>query len=144
MRQVSDEGSHASRDKSYGGSCHPRRKITNFENSLFGIMSAACVNNSNDGLLSAVPPLGKKSSASQNPLRVTICCPERGNNCGKLVLLPGTIKELLEIGAKKFNFLPTKVLGQDRAEICEMDAVRDGDRLILASDDWNSKFGDFQ
>lgn len=119
--------------------------MASFENSLFGIMSAAHANSSSDGMLYAVPPVGKKErAASQNPLRVTICCPEKGNNRGKLVLLPGSIKELLDVGAEKFDFQPTKVLSHDRAEISELGVIRDGDRLLLVSDDWNGEFSNVQ
>lgn len=65
--------------------------------------------------------------------RVTISCPEKGN-AAKLVLLPNSIQELLEIGAKKFGFYATKILTQEGAEIEDIDLIRDGDRLFLAGD----------
>lgn len=68
------------------------------------------------------------------PARVTIS-PGNGEAAGKLVLLPGSIQELLGIGAMKFRFTPAKVLTKDRAEIDDIELIRDGDHLILASDD---------
>ncbi|ONK70046.1 uncharacterized protein A4U43_C05F29690 [Asparagus officinalis] len=137
MHHVAHEVWHTTRTKNNGGNVHQRKTISNYDNSLFGIMSAARVNVGSDGLFSTAPPLSTRSIGDQNPIRVTICCPEKEDRCGKLVLLPGSITELLEIGAKKFEFLPTKVLSQDRAEINELGVIRDGDRLFLVSDDWN-------
>ena len=138
--RVIDEGSQTPRDKNHGVSGQPRRKTSTFENSLFGIMSIAHGNNNSDGPLFPMSPVSRSSSANQDPRRVTICCPEKGNNCGKLVLLPGSIEELLEVGENKFNFLPTKVLSHDRAEVSGLDVIRDGDRLLLVTDEWNVEF----
>lgn len=74
-------------------------------------------------------------SVSSYPVRVTISCPEKGEVAGKLVLLPDSLQELLDIGAKKFGFLPNKVLTKEGAQVEEMELIRDGDHLVLVSDD---------
>lgn len=68
------------------------------------------------------------------PARVTISCRGNVEGAGKLVLLPDSLQELLNIGAKKFGFSPTQVLTQDGAEIEDIELIRDGDHVILAKD----------
>lgn len=68
---------------------------------------------------------------------MTISCPEKGAVAGKLVPLPNSLEELLNIGAQKFSFCPTKILTKGGAEIDDIDLIRDGDHLILLGD--NSK-----
>lgn len=68
------------------------------------------------------------------PARITISSPETGETGGKVVLLPSSMEELLEIGAKKMDFVPTKVLTREGAEIDDITLIRDGDFLILARD----------
>ncbi|RWR72382.1 k transporter family protein [Cinnamomum micranthum f. kanehirae] len=101
------------------------RTGNNFNNSLFRIMSAARA-----GERCPNPSMG----GGDYPIRVTIS-PGSGEATGKLVVLPGSIQELLGIGAMKFGFLPAKVLSKDRAEIDDIELIRDGDHLILVSDD---------
>lgn len=101
-----------------------RRRANNFNNSLFGILSAA-----NAGERSPMSSTGHGFTA-----RVTIC-PRSGEEAGKLVFLPGSLQELLGTGAMKFGFTPTKVLAKDGAEIDDIELIRDGDHLILVSDD---------
>lgn len=116
----------------------PRRRSNNYHNSLFGIMSA--VHNGEKDLLSAVDMNNnarngmKSSSASSSalgPTRVIISCPEKGEVVGKLVLLPGSFQELVEIGAKKFGFYPNKVVCKDGGEIEDLEVIRDGDHLVF-------------
>jgi len=66
--------------------------------------------------------------------RVTLICPEKGEHAAKLAFLPNSLEELLDIGAKKFDFSPTKILTKEGAEIDDIDLIRDGDHLIIASD----------
>ena len=76
----------------------------------------------------------KSSSASSSalgPTRVIISCPEKGEVVGKLVLLPGSFQELVEIGAKKFGFYPNKVVCKDGGEIEDLEVIRDGDHLVF-------------
>lgn len=72
---------------------------------------------------------------SSYPARVTLSCPEKGEVTGKLVLLPDSLQELLDIGAKKFGFLPNKVLTKEGAQIEDIELIRDGDHLVLVNDD---------
>ncbi|XP_072993104.1 potassium channel AKT1-like [Typha latifolia] len=119
-----------------------KRQRTSFHNSLFGILRTAQTNKHHSGLLSSVGPsraMGMFNGANYHHnslLRVTISCPEKGNTAGKLVLLPESIEELLDIGAKKFGFVPTKVLTKHGAEIDDVKLIRDGDHLVLVSNDW--------
>lgn len=129
-QEVSSPG--AAGDGSWGQS-RPRRRSNNFHNSLFGIMSAA-----HTGEKDILFPVSKtrsssawKSGGDDHPARVTVSCPEKGQVAGKLVLLPKTFQELLEIGAKKFGVLPTKVLSKDGAEIDGIEVIRDGDHLTF-------------
>ncbi|KAL1563307.1 RAC-alpha serine/threonine-protein kinase [Salvia divinorum] len=69
--------------------------------------------------------------------RVTVSCPEKGDVAGNLVLLPQSFQELLEIGAKKYGFIPAKILSKDGAAIDDIQLIRDGDQLVLVSDDRN-------
>lgn len=118
----------------------PQRRKVSFHNSLFGVISSSHPRRETDHLLSrGLAATGGPSypQAHHNPLiRVTISCPEMGNTAGKLVILPGSMKELLQLGAKKFDMMPTKVLTIEGAEVDEVELIRDGDHLVLASDDW--------
>lgn len=66
--------------------------------------------------------------------RITLSCPETGQATGKLVFLPKSIQELLEIGSKKFGISVAKILTQEGAEVEDTDLIRDGDHLILVGD----------
>ncbi|PSR84537.1 Potassium channel like [Actinidia chinensis var. chinensis] len=114
------------------GQSRPRRRTSNFHNSLFGIMSAA--HGGNNDLLASINQTKGAETGREYPARVTLSCPEKGDDKGKLVLLPKTFQELLDIGAKKFGFLPTKVRTKDGAEIDDIELIRDGDHIIFVSD----------
>ncbi|KFK41169.1 hypothetical protein AALP_AA2G094700 [Arabis alpina] len=109
----------------------PRRKTNNFDNSLFGILASQSVNKNR---LATVDEGG-----TGNPVRVTISCPEKDEVTEKLVLLPGSFKELLELGSNKFGIVATKVMSKDNnnAEIDGVDVIRDGDHLIFATDSYH-------
>ncbi|PSS13819.1 Potassium channel like [Actinidia chinensis var. chinensis] len=107
----------------------PRRRTSNFHNSLFGIMSAA--HGGNNDLLASINQTKGAETGREYPARVTLSCPEKGDDKGKLVLLPNTFQELLDIGAKKFGFLPTKVITKEGAEIDDIELIRDGDHITL-------------
>ncbi|TVU35773.1 hypothetical protein EJB05_17676, partial [Eragrostis curvula] len=109
-----------------------KRRVS-FQNSLFGVISSSCAS----PLLSRVPTATGPPNCNNNSLiRVTISCPEKGNTAGKLAILPRSMKELLDLGAKKFDFRPTKVLTTEGAEVDELELIRDGDHLVLVSDEW--------
>ncbi|CAN1787318.1 Potassium channel AKT1 [Linum perenne] len=120
-------------DGSWGRSSRPRRKTNNFHNSLFGMMSAAQNGDTNKQAL--FPAVNNNNASYGNAAaRVTISCPEKGDDTRKLVLLPKSFQELLELGAKKFGIQVAKVLTNDRVEVDEIEVIRDGDYLILVSD----------
>ncbi|RWW80949.1 hypothetical protein BHE74_00010689 [Ensete ventricosum] len=129
---------------STGEGSDPMRK-TNFHNSLLGIISAAHVNRQSEGgILSSVgvprPAAVLGGSSGHNALlRVTISCPEKANPARRLVPLPCSLRELLDIGRDKFGFLPTKVLAEGGAEIDDVKVIRDGDHLVLVSDAWTGE-----
>ncbi|KAF7840467.1 potassium channel KAT1 [Senna tora] len=55
----------------------------------------------------------------------------KGQN-GKLIILPGSIEELLKIADEKFGgSKPTKVINTENAEIDDISVIRDGDHLFL-------------
>ena len=99
-----------------------RRRTSNYNNSLFGIMRAAA-QTGDDALLSPVAPAA----------RVTITCPEKGDVAGKLVLRPRSFEELKEIGVKRYGAPFVRVLNQKGAEIDDIEVVRDGDYVAFAS-----------
>ncbi|KAF8400701.1 hypothetical protein HHK36_014001 [Tetracentron sinense] len=108
-----------------------RRRTNNFHNSLFGIMSAA---HTGKDLPSSVGHTACAGSGGGYPARVTLSCPEKGDVEGKVMLLPDSLEELLEIGAKRFGLSATKVLSRERAEIDDIELIRDCDHLIIVSD----------
>ncbi|KAM7268360.1 hypothetical protein ACFE04_010526 [Oxalis oulophora] len=107
----------------------PRRKTDLFHNSLFGIMSAAQSGENRDLVVSN----SKTKTSVFNSARVVISCPER-EVAGKLVLLPRTFHELLDIGVTKFGMSKFKVQSYDGAEIEGIEVIRDGDHLIFVSE----------
>ncbi|XXG55989.1 hypothetical protein AAC387_Pa03g3528 [Persea americana] len=106
-----------------------RRKSNSFHNSLFGIMTAA--HTGENSSISLMGPARCTRSSGVYPIRVTISCPEKGEAARKLVMLPQSLKKLLDLGAKKFGCIPTKVLTKDGAEIDDVELIRDGDHLVL-------------
>lgn len=111
-----------------------RRKSSNFSNSIFGIISGIHAGDRN--LLLPVAETKSLGSEGKHPnVRVTISWPEKGDIDGKLVLLPETMNELFELGAKKYGFLPTAVLTKDKAEIDSIELIRDGDHLVFTVND---------
>ncbi|XP_052211408.1 potassium channel AKT1-like isoform X2 [Diospyros lotus] len=118
---------------------HRRRRANVFRNSLFGIMSSAHrssrVDHADDkGLFPSQRNMESPRFPVSRRTRVTISCPEKGELPGKLILLPDSIQDLLDIGAQKFGVDVTKVLARSGALIEELEVIRDGDHLILASD----------
>lgn len=119
-------------DGSWGRSSRPRRRSSNFHNSLFGIMSAA--QNGDHSLLYSVkedPPAATKQTYAA---RVNVSCPEKGDVAGKVVSLPKSFQELLQIGVKKYGFLPAKVLSKEGAEIEDIELIRDDDLIVFVSE----------
>ncbi|KAK6273140.1 PREDICTED: potassium channel AKT1 [Theobroma cacao] len=105
-----------------------RRKANTFHNSLFGIISAA--NTGESPSAAGFPALSPLSNYSA---RVTISCPERSQVPSKLILLPKSLEELLDVGAQRFGFSLTRVMTEVGAEIDDIELIRDGDHLVLVS-----------
>ncbi|KAJ1438273.1 RmlC-like jelly roll fold [Sesbania bispinosa] len=108
---------------------HQRRRASPFHNSFFGMMSAA-----NHDYLPSQSDCSTMTSVNELSARVTLSCPEKGEHAKKLVFLPKSLQELLHLGAKKFDFSPTKILTKEGAEVDDINVIRDGDYLILARD----------
>ncbi|KAL2346750.1 hypothetical protein Fmac_000750 [Flemingia macrophylla] len=105
-----------------------RRYSRRYHNSIFGMISKA-----NRDKKNRQPYESKNiSRGNVNALRVRISCPEKGEHAGKLVLLPKSLEELLDIGAKKFDISATKILTLDGAEVDDINLIRDGDHVIVA------------
>ncbi|KAF5207941.1 Potassium channel akt1 [Thalictrum thalictroides] len=116
------------------GDSRRRRKTSNFHNSIFGMMSAAQAGDK--GQISSMGSLNAGTASQINySARVTISCPEKGAVAGKLVVLPVSLQDLLELGSAKFGIVATKVLTKDLAEIDDITLIRDGDHLVIAGDD---------
>ncbi|KAL6585815.1 RAC-alpha serine/threonine-protein kinase [Orobanche minor] len=116
-------------DGLWGGS-RPKRRTNNFCNSLFGIMSAAQTGDSG----SFVTVENGITDSGDTAARVVMSCPEKGDYGGKLVLLPNSLGELLEIGGKKFGISCVRVLTRDGAVIDDIELIRDGDHLVCMSE----------
>ncbi|KEH39823.1 inwardly rectifying potassium channel subunit [Medicago truncatula] len=104
------------------GASPQRRKVSPFRNSFFGMIAAA--NRDKVG--------SPSSQSSTAPIRVMLSCQEKSEHPKRLVFLPKSLQELLDVGAKKFDFSPTKILTEDGAEVEEINLIREGDHLILA------------
>lgn len=109
---------------------HTRTGGPNFHNSQFKKVST----NSNSG--SPSPP-GNKDVMTLTKRRVTIhrqfqnASTSQGQ-LGKLIILPDSIEELLQIAGQKFGgYNPTKVVSAGNAEIDDISVIRDGDHLFL-------------
>jgi potassium channel len=122
MRQVKMEDNSVSMRQMEDNSGTRR---TNFNNSVFGVLSLAHQNGQRAEATSALD--NRRSGA-----RITISCPQIGKGASKLVLLPESIDELLKLGETKFGFAPTRVFTTDGAEINDVAVIRDGDHLVLA------------
>eukprot|EP01018_Ginkgo_biloba_P026192 Gb_31891 [translate_table: standard] len=120
------------------GNKRRRKKMHNFENSLFGIVAMHSNSNLNDGHM--MPGLNKCSRTSPYiSCRVTIHMHRQKSKKsfeqpGKLIILPESLEELLKTGGQRFGFQPTRVFAEDYAEIDDIDVIRDGDHLFLLED----------
>lgn len=63
------------------------------------------------------------------PARVTIS--GEASSSGKVIKLPNSLEELIEIGEKKLGFVATKILTREGAQIDDIRLIRDGDSLLL-------------
>ena len=131
-------GSHTSQSSSVRST--PQR-MASFRNSLFGVISSSFHGNLHDGGAGGAGRSFEHHHHSERDershIRVTISCPEqRGGERRLLVFVPETMRHLLELGGNRFGFAPTRVLTGDGAEVEDVRLVRDGDHLLLVSDQW--------
>ncbi|KAI3973266.1 hypothetical protein MKW92_022608 [Papaver armeniacum] len=134
-------GKTPSMDVFWRGSHQPRGGTSDFNNSLFGVMSAATHTNerSRSGKYSSAHlRMPDRNLHEHYPAQVTISCPEAVETVDKLVRLPESLEELIGIGATKFGISVSRVLTVDKAEIDDIRVIRDGDHLILVTDVWNA------
>lgn len=127
------------RISSAGAQDSRRRPADDFSNSVFGIVSFASrkQNAAEMGYMpSPPPPYAGAMERVPHIVRVTLCCPEKNDEAGKLIRLPETLQELLDIGSKKFSISATKVITKNGALVEDIKLIRDGDHLIVATDDW--------
>ncbi|XP_028779283.1 potassium channel AKT1 [Neltuma alba] len=111
---------------------HPRPRANHFHNSFFGIMSAAA--NRDQAHASSQGNNDVAENLNGFAARIVLSCPEKGEHGGKLVFLPKSLEELIDMGVKKFDFLANKILTREGAEIEDIRLIRDGDHLVLARD----------
>uniref|UniRef100_M1CU62 Potassium channel n=1 Tax=Solanum tuberosum TaxID=4113 RepID=M1CU62_SOLTU len=115
-----------------------RRRASFFQNSLIGFVAARqrhhegtyCGNLAGGG---GPEYSSTKIANSRIPSRITIRCLEKAHIGRRAVLLPDSINELLDIGAEKFGVSLAKVLTEDGALIEDIEVIRDGDHLVLAT-----------
>ena len=77
---------------------------------------------------------GSPRNLVNNCARVTISCSEKEEIAGRLTFLPDSLQELLDISVQKFEISLNKVLTKDGALVEDIEVIRAGDRLVLASD----------
>lgn len=104
-----------------------RRRASSFQDSMMGFVSAQ------HGGGSGLDYSSTKIDNSRIPGRITIGCLEKAHMHKRVVLLPDSIQELLDIGSEKFGISLAKVLTEDGALIEDIAVIRDGDHLILAT-----------
>ncbi|XP_048490991.1 potassium channel AKT1 isoform X2 [Beta vulgaris subsp. vulgaris] len=129
-------------DGSVGSRMRPRRKVNNFRNSIFGVMSAA-----QNGHSDRFPTIEESDLRSKNvcrqqhvdvAARVIISCAQEGGKVRKLVVpLPNSFEELLDVATKKFGFFPSRIENDNGAEFDCIEVIRDGDHLVLVKNDTN-------
>ncbi|CAN4076856.1 unnamed protein product [Withania somnifera] len=107
-----------------------RRRASFFENSLIGFMSARQRHHEGGSRPNYSPT---KIANSRIPGRITVGCLEKAHLGRRLVHLPESIQELLDIGAEKFGISLAKVLTEDGALIEDIEVIREGDHLVLAT-----------
>ncbi|XP_045799570.1 potassium channel AKT1-like [Trifolium pratense] len=109
---------------------HQKRRVGSSRNSFFGMVTSAKrdksgISASQDGQTTT------STRAHELPIRVILSRQEKSEQPKRLVFLPQSLPELLDIGAQKLGFSPSKVLTEDGAEIEDINLIREGDHLIL-------------
>ncbi|CAM0153226.1 unnamed protein product [Urochloa decumbens] len=112
----------------------PRRMVS-FRNSLFGVLSSSHVSR-HDGGGGGPSRRHERHGHGSSHVRVTISCPEQGGRARKLVFMPETVAQLVELAGSTFGFAPTRAVTTEGAEVDDPRLVRDGDHLLLVTDHW--------
>ncbi|KAH6774261.1 K+ transporter 1 [Perilla frutescens var. frutescens] len=109
----------------------PKCSANDLQNSLAGIITSGRKPSDGGMMFSSTPP---PLATPQRRPRVFVSRAGRGDDVeGSVVLLPGSLEELLDWGYQKFGFYPTRILTEDGALIEDVVVIRDGDHLFLAS-----------
>jgi len=116
------------------------RRLVGFRNSLFGVLSSSHLH-WHDGGGGAGGGGGpsrheRQTQSSRSRVRVTISCPEQGASARKLVFMPETMVQLVELAGSQFGFAPTRAVTMDGAQVDDARLVRDGDHLLLVTHQW--------
>jgi potassium channel len=121
-----------STDSSPASSGHDSpRRMTTFRSSLFGVLSSSHANRHDGGGTGRHEERERTTRA-----RVTISCPERGGSARKLVFMPETVRQLVELGGSTFGFTPSRAVTTGGAVVDDARLVRDGDHILLVTYHW--------
>ncbi|KAH9608817.1 hypothetical protein KSS87_013255 [Heliosperma pusillum] len=136
LPHLSQENRSSSWDNgSVGSSLKLRRKANTFRNSIFGVISAAQVRK-ND----LFPTVDQGNYPRQVVAsRVIVSGLQEGVLVRKLIVLPNSFEDLLDVIANKFGFYPTRIQTECGATIDSIEVIRDGDHLVLTNDCTNDK-----
>ncbi|KAL3633454.1 hypothetical protein CASFOL_022216 [Castilleja foliolosa] len=104
------------------------KEMNMFQNSLAGIITTG-----RKQIEDAKALFSPSIAMSQDRVRVFVSCTEKSDVEGNVIILPGNLQELLDLGYEKFGVRATKVVTEDGALIEDLDVIRDGDHLFLAS-----------
>ncbi|XP_041992405.1 potassium channel AKT1-like [Salvia splendens] len=130
LLRVKDDEDPSSSPQTVASSSLPRYSVSDFQKSLAGIITSGGTP-SHGGMIITTPPL---LSSPFKQIRVFVRRAGSGDDAeGVVVILPGSLSELMEWGFQKFGFLPTRILTEDGALIEDLAVIRDGDHLFLAS-----------
>ncbi|XP_010439874.1 PREDICTED: potassium channel KAT2-like [Camelina sativa] len=82
-------------------------------------------------------PINQHEAEKPKDKRVTIHLKSHGKDLSKLIILPGSIEELLRLAGDKFGYGSfTKVTNAENAEIEDVDVIRDGDHLYFVINEY--------
>jgi potassium channel len=110
--------------------------MVSFRNSLFGVLSSSQVNRHDGAAGGGGHSLHERHTHSRSRVRVTVSCPEQGVGARKLVFMPETMAQLVELAGSQFGFAPTRVVTTDGAQVDDARLVRDGDHLLVVTHQW--------
>ncbi|XP_008653638.1 potassium channel AKT3 [Zea mays] len=129
------DGAGSSPSPSSSRHSSPRRMVS-FRNSLFGVLSSSQVNRHDGAAGGGGHSRHERHTHSRSRVRVTVSCPEQGVGARKLVFMPETMAQLVELAGSQFGFAPTRVVTTDGAQVDDARLVRDGDHLLVVTHQW--------